>query len=160
MRYENYKRALCLLDPYGIGLEWRILTTAGRMRTIDLFLNFPIEGINRNVLWSRPEGVAEEDLRRMTLFWGDASWRDVAYVPELNLFGDVDIVKRPGNEPIVKAFRSRLREVAGFAFVPEPIPMRNTKGAVVYYLFFASHNAAGDRVARSIFEKYRKGRLS
>jgi len=26
--------------------------------------------------------------------------------------------------------------------------------------FFASHNAAGDRVARSIFEKYRKGRLS
>lgn len=96
----------------------------------------------------------------MTLFWGDKSWREVAYDSRPNLFGDVDVVKRPGNEPIVRAFRARLREVAGFAFVPEPIPMRNTKGAVVYYLFFASHNAAGDRIARSIFGKYRKRGLS
>lgn len=160
VRYADYRRALCLLDPYGVRLEWRILTTAGRMKTIDLFLNFPIEGINRNVLWSRPEGVGEEDLRRMTLFWGDESWREVAYDSRPNLFGDVDVVKRPGNETIVKAFRARLREVAGFSFVPEPIPMRNTKGAVVYYLFFASHNAAGDRIARSIFGKYRKRGLS
>ena len=48
-----------------------------------------------------------------------------------------------------------MRRVAGFRFVPDPIPMRNSKGAVVYYLFFASHNEAGDRIARQIFRKYR-----
>jgi hypothetical protein len=42
------------------------------------------------------------------------------------------------NEKIVDAFRKRLRENAGFAFIPEPLPMRNRANAVVYYLFLAS----------------------
>ena len=28
----------------------------------------------------------------------------------------------------------RLKNVAGFQYFPEPIPMKNTKGAAVYYL--------------------------
>jgi three-Cys-motif partner protein len=91
----------------------------------------------------------------MTRFWGDESWRAVAYAADPNLFGDVVLVKRPGNEPVVRAYQERLRQVAGFKFVPDPMPMRNSKGAVVYYLFFASQNEAGDRIARSIFRKYR-----
>ena len=87
--------------------------------------------------------------------WGDDSWRDIAYTSRKDLFGREDVVKRPGNEPIVRGFQEQLRRVAGFKFVPDPMPMRNSKGAVVYYLFFASHNKAGDRIARSIFRKYR-----
>jgi len=45
--------------------------------------------------------------------------------------------------------------VAGFKYVPEPIPMRNSSGAVVYYLFFASHNQTADKIVRDIFKKYR-----
>lgn len=56
---------------------------------------------------------------------------------------------------IAEAFRKRLREVAGFAYVPAPIPMRNTRGAVVYYLYFASPNANGARIVSEIFDKYR-----
>jgi hypothetical protein len=33
--------------------------------------------------------------------------------------------------------------------------MRNTRGAVVYYLFFASSNKTGERIVRDIFSKYR-----
>jgi hypothetical protein len=33
--------------------------------------------------------------------------------------------------------------------------MRNTRGAVVYYLFFASPNRTGDKIVRDIFNKYR-----
>ena len=65
------------------------------------------------------------------------------------------MLRRPGNEPIVKAFQERLRWVAGLRLVPDPMAMRNSKGTVVYYLFFASHNEAGDRIARQIFRKYR-----
>jgi hypothetical protein len=32
--------------------------------------------------------------------------------------------------------------------------MRNKKGVSIYYLFFASHNETGNRIAKSIFKKY------
>jgi hypothetical protein len=60
----------------------------------------------------------------------------------------------------VAAFKKRLKDVAGFTYVPEPAPMRNSKGAVVYYLFFAGHEATADKILRQILDKYRKeGRL-
>ena len=63
-------------------------------------------------------------------------WRE----PEGNLFFGTEMVKQ-GNEQIVAAFSERLKKVAGFDFVPEPLPMRNTKNAIVYYLFLASPKA-------------------
>ena len=48
----------------------------------------------------------------------------------------------------------RLREVAGFKEVPEPIPMRNRKNAIVYYLFLASQKKTGAKIARDIMKKY------
>ena len=48
------------------------------MRSVDLFPNFPIMDMNRNALWRNPVGVDEADLRRMTRFWGDESWRQAA----------------------------------------------------------------------------------
>jgi hypothetical protein len=34
------------------------------------------------------------------------------------------------------------------------MPMRNAKGAVIYYLFFASHNRTGDKIVQAVFKKY------
>jgi hypothetical protein len=63
--------------------------------------------------------------------------------------------RRTGTDDVVRAFRQRLVDVAGFKYVPEPIPLRNNEGATVYYLFFASPNAVGDKIVRDIFDKYR-----
>ena len=123
------------------------------MKTIGIFLNFMIMDINMNVLRHNPEKVNSRQIERMNRFWGDGSWRDVAYDKTGNLFGWDE--KVPGNEPLVRAYRQRLRDVAGFKHVPEPIPMRNTKGATVYYLFFASPNATGSKIVEYIFNKYR-----
>ena len=38
VRQEEYRRALCVLDPCGPGLDWRAIELAGRLRTIDLFV--------------------------------------------------------------------------------------------------------------------------
>ena len=35
--YKDYKRALCLLDPYGLHLNWDIIYTAGQMKSIEIF---------------------------------------------------------------------------------------------------------------------------
>jgi len=67
-----------LLDPYGLDLTWNVIVAAGHLRTIDLFLNFPVADINRNVLWREPEGVDQADIARMNRFWGDDSWRQIA----------------------------------------------------------------------------------
>lgn len=156
IRYEDFKRALCLFDPYGLHLEWRAMEMAGRSRAVDMFLNFPVMDMNRNAIWRNPAAVPKEGIERMNSFWGDESWRQAAYVedPQRNLFGAPDIVKQ-SNQAIVEAFRQRLRKVAGFQFVPQPLPMKNSTNAVVYYLFFASQKPVAQKIIDSIFKKYR-----
>jgi three-Cys-motif partner protein len=156
IKYEDYKRALCLFDPYGLHLEWRAIEMAGRSRAIDMFLNFPVMDMNRNAIWHNPGAVPQDGIDRMNRFWGDESWREAAYAehPQGNLFGAPDIVKQ-GNDAIVGAFRERLRKVAGFQFVAEPLPMKNSTNAVVYYLFFASQKTVAQKIIDDIFKKYR-----
>lgn len=152
IKYEEYRRGLCLLDPYRLDLNWEVIAAAGHMRSLELILNFPVMDMNRNVLWSNPDGVDPEQAQRMTAFWGDESWRDFAYASTGNLFG---WAMREPIDKVVKAFRERLKDVAEFDQVPEPIPMRNSKGAVVYYLFFASQKPVAGKIVKDIFQKYR-----
>jgi three-Cys-motif partner protein len=152
-RYEDYRRALCLLDPYALNPNWEVVETAGKMGSIEIFLNFMIMDANMNVLRKNPDSVAADQSLRMTKFWGDDSWRTSAYRQEQDLFGPTE--EKAPNESVVAAYRKRLKEVAGFEYVPEPLPMCNSCGAVVYYLFFASQNSTGNRIAEHIFKKYR-----
>ncbi len=153
IRYQDYKRALCILDPYGLHLDWKVIEKAGRMKTIDLFLNFPILDMNRNALWRDASRVTALQANRLTRFWGDESWKTAAYRTEENLFGPEEV--KGTNEDVEEAFRARLKEVAGFANVIRPLPMRNDQGGIVYYLFFASPNATGNKIANQIFGRYR-----
>jgi three-Cys-motif partner protein len=152
--YKNYRRGLCLLDPYGLDLNWEVIKTAGQMKSIEIFLNFPVMDMNRNVLWRNPEGVDPVDIKRMNTYWGDESWKDIAYHQTPNLFGEVVGIKED-NRTIALAFQKRLKEVAKFKYAPEPIPMRNSIGRIVYYLFFASQNQKGEEIAKYILNKYR-----
>jgi three-Cys-motif partner protein len=70
VQYENYRRGHCLLDPYGLHLDWQVIYTAGQMKSVEIFLNFPIMDMNMNVLKHNPEAVPSEQAERMTRFWG------------------------------------------------------------------------------------------
>ena len=150
--YNEYRRGVCLLDPYGLHLNWEVMQRAGQMKSIDMFLNFPVADINRNVLWRNPEGADPADVERMNAFWGDESWRDIAYTTDQNLFG---FPEKEDNETVAEGFRNRLKKVAGFKEVPKPLPMRNSKGAIVYYLFFASQKPVARDIIEAIFSKYK-----
>jgi three-Cys-motif partner protein len=154
--YKNFRRGLCLLDPYGLHLNWQVIQKAGEMKTIEIFLNFPIMDMNQNILWHQHEKVTSQQLERMNSFWGDDTWKKSVYEDEPNLFGFEWLKKgSDSNERIARAFQERLKAVAGFSYVPDPIPMRNSKGATVYYLFFASPNKTGNKIVKQIFEKYK-----
>lgn len=152
VRYEDYARGLCLLDPYGLQLDWKVIETAGKMRSIEIFLNFPIMDINRNVLRRDRGAAAPLQADRLTRFWGDDSWSQAAYSTEGNLFG---YEEKTTNGTLASAFRTRLKTVAGFAYVPEPIAMKNSKGAIVYYLYFASQKPVASKIVGEIFKKHR-----
>jgi three-Cys-motif partner protein len=157
-KYSDYRRGLCLLDPYSLCVDWQVIKAAGQMKSIEIFFNFMLMDVNMNVLLRNPERVPAAQIMRMDKAWGDHSWRDVAYEKVPTLFGDSE--QKTDNETLARAFRKRLHEVAGFAYVPEPIPMRNHQGSIVYYLYFASPNKTGASIVTSIFNKYReRGRL-
>lgn len=152
-RYEDYTRALCVLDPYGINLDWELVETAGKMKSIDIFLSFFIMDMNMNVLKHDSSSVSRSQAERMNRFWGDDTWKVAAYVTEPDLFGDVQ--RKADNDAIVNAYKKRLKDIAGFKYVQDPLPMRNTNGAVIYYLFFASHKPVAVKIVKEIFDKYR-----
>jgi three-Cys-motif partner protein len=113
--------------------------------------------VNRNALTRNPDKATPESIERMNRLWGDESWRRVAYVEsdQQSLFGyPPDLIKQD-NETIAAAFRERLQKVAGFAYVPEPIAMKNSNNAILYYLFFAAASKTANRIVRDIFVKYR-----
>jgi three-Cys-motif partner protein len=156
VKYEEYRRGLCLLDPYGLDLDWRVIAKAGQMKSIEIFLNFPVLDMNRNVLWRTREGVSAARKKRLSTFWGDESWRTAAYKPaaQSEMFGPIPDEKVT-NEEIAEVFRRRLRDVAGFAHVPAPMAMRNSNNAIVYYLYFASQKPVAKEIVEDIFRMYR-----
>ena len=156
VQYRLYRRGLLLLDPYGLHLNWQVIAAAGASGAIDMFLNFPVMDMNMNVLRHRQDTVSAKDAARMTAFWGDESWQNIAYEEsrQADFFEDKPAKEKVSNEVLAGAFRARLRDQGGFAHVPEPIPMRNTKGATVYYLFFASQKPVASKVYSDIKKKY------
>lgn len=151
--YSKFRRCLCLLDPYGLNVKWEVLKKAGQMGSIEVFYNFMMMDANMNVFWRNPAKVDPDQASRMDAVWGDDSWRSAAYQTKQDLFGDVE--RKAPNQDIAEAFRVRLEKVAGFKYVPAPMPMRNSRGAVVYYLYFASPNPTGAKIVNEIFDKYR-----
>ena len=156
IQFKKFNRALCLLDPYGLHLDWDVMRQAGQSKAVDMFLNFPVMDMNRNAIWRNPERAPRGGIERMTRFWGDESWRQAAYADsaQYQLFSAPDRIKQD-NDAIIAAFRGRLRNVGGFDYVPEPLAMRNANNAVVYYLFLASPKPVAEKIIEAIFAKYR-----
>jgi three-Cys-motif partner protein len=138
VRREKYERAFCLLDPYNeTNLHWKTVVAAAKTEAIDVLIHFPIYSMNINVL--RKSGPAQK--QRLNVYWGDGSWEPIAYEPDpqMDLFGGARTTKVEGQK-LIAAYRERLMSVAGFKGTSQPIPMRNSKGNIVYYLIFATSN--------------------
>jgi three-Cys-motif partner protein len=148
--------ALCFLDPKGLDYQWQTVVGASKARRIDLFLLFMIYGANRN-WFLRDMGKLDKypgKVKKFDEFWGDHSWFDIATSGMLIR----SIAKKTvSSEGIAQEYRNRLESIAGFNYVPEPLPFVNN-GKLLYYLFFASHNETAGRIMGQIFDKYRKNR--
>ena len=160
LQYESKKRALCILDPYGLHLHWETIMEAAKLRTTEIFLNFPLMDMNRNVLHKDLLTANSVQIERMNRFCGSVEWQEILYEEDkqMDLFGDTYRIKIvDSNIKLGDWFRvERLIKAAGFKFVPEPVLMRNSKGGPLFFLFFATYNKAGNNIVSDIFNKYRK----
>lgn len=137
--------------------------TIAEIKTTEIFLNFPLMDMNRNILHKELVSADSEQIGRMNRFCGTEEWKDILYKEnrQIGLFndsGDSDKLKIVnGNIKLGEWFRKeRLEKCAGFKYVPEPVLMRNSKGGPLFFLFFASHKEKGEKIARDIFNNYRK----
>jgi len=158
--FKSRKRALCILDPYGLHLNWETILAAAKLKTIDIFLNFPIMDMNRNVLHKDLLSAVPEQIKRMNKFCGSEDWQEILYKDDeqMSLFGDTDRVKVVGSNIKLGDWfkKERLEKAAGFKFVAEPVLMRNSKGGPLFFLYFASHNETGKKIVNEIFNKFRE----
>ena len=153
--YAKRTRALCVLDPYKLTLDWKVVCAAGASRAVEVFINFPIHHMNRNCKHEDILTILPGELVAMDRFWGDRSWHSAMFRPsaQTNLFGDAEMDKTE-NRDLVNAYCKRLKEVAGFGFVADPLPMRNSQNAIIYYLIFAGPNKIGWKIVQDIYRKY------
>ncbi len=150
---RTFKRAIAFLDPFGMELEWSTLEEVARVETIEVFLNFSVMAINRNVRLRRREDISTAVRERMDRFWG-TEWEAELYEEEQTLFGPQTVrIKQSGKE-LGQRFQNRLKEI--FPYCTVPVLMTNSKNAPLYCLVFAGHNPTGVGIANDIFGKFLK----
>jgi three-Cys-motif partner protein len=156
-RHRSY-RALVFLDPYKLELEWELVRELGYTGQVDMFLNFPEMHMNRAVLLRNGGTVPTSQMEVMDTWWGDRTWFDDIYksAEQQSMFeGDVGYNKAAAHA-VVRSYQKRLATAGGFEFVPDPVPMLNSKGSPIYWLFFASNHPVASRIATDIFNSYRR----
>jgi three-Cys-motif partner protein len=153
--YAKRTRALCVLDPYKLTLDWKVVCAAGSSRAVEVFINFPVMQMNRNCKHEDVSKILPGELEAMDRFWGDRSWHSAMFRPsaQTSLFGEEELDKTE-NRDLVNAYCTRLKEIAGFVFAADPLPMRNSRNAVLYYLIFAGPNKTGWKIVQEIYRKY------
>jgi three-Cys-motif partner protein len=153
--YTKRTRALCVLDPYGLTLDWKVVCAAACSRAVEVFINFPIMHMNRNCKHEQISTIRRGELDSMDRFWGDRSWHASMFQPsaQTSLFGHEEMDKTD-NRDLINAYCERLKEIAGFGFVADPLAMRNSRNAIVYYLIFAGPNKTGWKIVQDIYGKY------
>ncbi|MBI5649201.1 MAG: three-Cys-motif partner protein TcmP [Chloroflexi bacterium] len=128
---------LAFLDPEGFELEWQTIAQLATIRRIDLIINYPQGGLNRQMALSFQSN--EETI--VDRFFGDTEWRKI-------------FAKHHGKENFVHRqlmdhYKQKLQRL-GYPDVrrddetgDEPL-IRNSKNAPLYRLLFASKSKLGN----------------
>jgi three-Cys-motif partner protein len=155
-------RAVLFLDPYGMQVSWATLEAVAETKAIDVWMLYPT-GMGLNRLLTNDGKIPTEWQQALDRSLGCSDWREAFYreVEALDLFGaaTTTLVKEASTAKFEAFLLHRLRTIfAGVA--PETLPLRNSKGQVMYLLGFACGNPRGVdlavKIARSVINKRRR----
>ena len=159
---ENWKtrRAVAFLDPFALHVKWQTIKSIAKTQAIDMWLLFPAMAVNR--MLPRSGVVPPKWAARLTETFGSSEWEGYFYEKhQADMFGEETISKQPKIfEKLSDFITMRLKTVFEDA-VKKPMILRNSSGAPLFLLCFASGNPKGApialRIANHIINKKNHG---
>ncbi len=150
---KKYK-ALVLLDPFGMQLDWQSIQKLQNTGT-DLWILIPT-GVIVNRLIDRKGELKFID--KLTAFFGkdEAFLREYFYKKriEQSLFGENTIIEKV-KEPIRKIadlYIQQLNKIFDYV-TPEPLVLYNSRNTPIFHFAFASNNKTAGKIANQIIGK-------
>lgn len=149
-RLDTTERALVFLDPYG-QVQWETVRALGQNRKVDVFINFSLMGVIRNL--RRREGPTPAFRERLRSVMISDSWVDELYVEQGSLIGSpVKYRTQLGPQKVAQRYSHDLSTV--FDYISNTAIMRNSTGGAIYALMLASHNNRAAAIMNDIIRKY------
>jgi three-Cys-motif partner protein len=140
-------RAVLLLDPYGMQVDWTTLQAIRETKAIDLLYLYPVGAVMRQA----PRDLSKLDVDKaaaLTRLHGDDSWKRDWYEASRQqdlLSRDLSVLRAMTARQIEAWFKARLERL--FPFVSEPLPLLTTRGAKLFSLFLAVSNDSPAAIA-------------
>ena len=159
---ENWRtrRAVAFLDPFALHVKWETIEMIAATEAIDMWLLFPAMAVNR--MLPRSGIVPPKWATKLTETFGSDEWESRFYEKqEADMFGEETISKQPKIfEKLSDFITMRLNTVFEGAN-KKPLILRNSSGAPLFLLCFASGNPKGApialRIANHIINKKNHG---
>lgn len=146
----RYKRAVVLLDPFGMQVEWKLLEAIASTKAIDLWLLFPI-GLGPMRLLTKDNFPCPEWCECLTRCFGTKDW-ETFYEKETqsDFFEEQTKVSRvAGFEEISLFAIERLKSIFP-AVSQNPLVMKNSCNNPMYLFCFAASNEQRAKTALNI----------
>ena len=147
MRKNNKLKALVLLDPFGMQVDWSSIERLKGTST-DLWILIPT-GVIVNRL---------THIEKLTSFFGkdEAFLRNYFYSThqDMTLFGDVEVIEKV-KEPIRKIAELYIQQMATiFKYVTkQPLVLCNSRNMPIFHFACASNNESAVKIAHEIINK-------
>lgn len=147
-------RGVVLLDPFGLHVPWQTLEKLSKTEALEVIINFPV-GMAIQRLLPRSGQFSEEQRSKLTQYFGSSEWEQLLYRASTDLFGEASLSKvSDSGDHLAKWYRTRLRDLFGFATLPRLIT--NRQGGHLYYLIHAGPNETGVKIANDVLMKSTK----
>lgn len=153
------ERAVVFLDPFGAAVKWEVISALAKTRAVDLWMLFPYSAINRMLIRDRKPDPAWKS--RLDEVFGTSGWEEAFYTTTLfpsllDSTQSIELVHKSADyRRITDFFVDRLQ--GEFEAVSKPLPLYNSKGSLLFMLFFAAGNdrsaKTGLKIANSIIGK-------
>ncbi len=147
----RYNRALMFLDPCATEVNWTTLEIVAQTKAIDLWYLFPFSALNRML---KKDGNIDYSWEKcIDRLLGDSGWKTELYIedPQLNFFGEQDMIKNASTEHLQKYIIKRLKTIFP-AVATNPRILLNEKKSPLFLFCFAvsSDNPIAQRIAMRI----------
>jgi len=147
-------RALALIDPYGLEVNWSSLSVFKNLG-VDMWILIPTGGVNR--MLKKDGNIKDSWMLKLSNFLGLKSEEIKSYFykeeTHNTLFGDYTqtIKETKAVQKVLELYEKQLKTV--FKFVSKGFPLKNSRGSIMFHFLLATNNPSGLKIANDIIGK-------